>query len=108
MKFENDGQNLSNMDWQRLIEKTASSIGDIVNDLGSYLVGRRVKIVSNFNGQPFGSSRPKLTGREFEIAYISIGGAKHAEVYIFLKGERLSVRPNEIEFLDCGENGDGN
>lgn len=70
------------------------------NDESTTLVkGRRVRILSasHYNGQPFGSSRPALRGKVFtvEAAHVDNWGMN-----LKLKGERLSIRAGEVEFLE--------
>lgn len=37
------------------------------DELWDMCVGRTVRIISDYNGQPFGKSKPNLKGREFKV-----------------------------------------
>ena len=71
-------------------------IRELLGELKWLLVDQRVKVTSGYNGQPYGSSRPRLTGKEFKISDVSFG---NGELFLFLTGERVGIRPNEIEFV---------
>jgi hypothetical protein len=61
------------------------------------VIGRPVRIISDYNGQPYGRSRRSLQGetRTVERAHIDTHGATS----LFLRDERLSIPVEEVEFL---------
>ncbi len=63
----------------------------------SLVLGRRVRIVSAYNGQPFGRSRKPLTGKVFEVVGVSLDGSAFS---LWLSGNGLSIGIDEVEFLD--------
>ena len=60
-------------------------------------MGKTVRILSNFNGQPFGLSKPALTGQTFVVKEVSIGSQGVA----FWDGneDHCFIEMEEIEFL---------
>lgn len=61
-------------------------------------VGRKVQIVSAYNGQPYGRSKRVLTGRVFEIESVSL---RWEHPSLTLKGQRIPVHLDDVEFLDA-------
>ena len=60
------------------------------------VVGRPVRILSDYNGQPYGRSRRSLRGetRTAERVYISSHG-----ISLFLREERVSIPVDQVEWL---------
>jgi hypothetical protein len=79
-----------------LIESKRRVLALTLNEIDSFCVGKRVKIISNYNGQPHGRSKPPLTGRIFEVEYVS---TNDSEIQFGLKGQNLFVRLHEVEFV---------
>lgn len=59
---------------------------------------RRVKIKSNFNGQPYGHSKKSLKGEMFTVKSGFFDGFNGP--CLFLDGISLSIRVDDVEFLD--------
>lgn len=73
----------------------------IRDKLCEHLIGRKYRVLSNFNGQLYGSSKKPLTGKVFEIKLIAVdsGGISvwdgdYNHCYIDL---------SEVELLDDNE-----
>lgn len=79
------------------LERMHSDSKDLHARLQGLVKGRKVRIASNYNGQPYGRSRKALTGQVFEVERAGLD--PHWGIYLFLKGERLSIRANEVEWL---------
>ena len=64
--------------------------------------GRKVRIVSNWNGQPFGESRPSRYGQEFTVDQVSVSNGP-SWVYIGIAEHQYDAPPrlNEVEFLEA-------
>lgn len=62
------------------------------------VVGRPVKIVSDYNGQPYGRSRKSMRGKVMTVERIGSIDPQWG-ISLFLRGERVSVWENEIEWL---------
>jgi hypothetical protein len=62
----------------------------------SLVIGRPVRILSDYNGQPYGRSRRSLRGetRTAERVHIDPHG-----IYLFLREERVSIPVDEVEWL---------
>ncbi len=58
------------------IAKISCRINGLQNHAVVLLKGKRVKIISDYTGQPFGSSRPSLKGHEFNIEAVQISGSR--------------------------------
>lgn len=65
--------------------------------LNTEVSGRPVKILSDWNGQPYGRSRRSFKGREMTVERAHVD--PHWGVYLFLRGERVSIRAEEVEWL---------
>lgn len=63
------------------------------------VTGRKVKIVGDWNGQPYGSSRPSRKGQVFTAAGISLNGQWSS---IQIKEYPYDAPPylNQVEFID--------
>ena len=59
--------------------------------------GRKVRIISKYNGQPFGSSKKPLTGQVFTIKSVMFD---FAGPMLFVEGQNLSLGLSEVEFVD--------
>ena len=60
------------------------------------LIGRRAKIISGYNGQQFGQSRPKQTGRVITISGVYVVGEA---VQVSFDEERVPLLLREVEIL---------
>ena len=62
----------------------------------SLIIGRPVRILSDYNGQPYGRSRRSLRGetRTAERLHITSRG-----ISLFLREERVSIPVDEVEWL---------
>ena len=60
------------------------------------VVGRPVRILSDYNGQPYGRSRRSLRGetRTAERVHVDSRG-----IWLFLREERVSISVDEVEWL---------
>lgn len=72
---------------------------DLQNKAEVLVKGKRVKIVSNYNGQDYGRSKPALTGQIFEVTSIHIDGL-HRGGWLFIKGQRLGLGFDEVEWVE--------
>jgi hypothetical protein len=61
--------------------------------------GKRVKIVSAYNGQDYGRSRPSLTGKIVEVESIHIDPL-HGGGCLFVKGQNLGLGFDEVEWVE--------
>lgn len=81
-------------------EQTIARIGALTTeaeDLAKTLKHRKVRVISNFNGQAVGTSKPSLKGRVFTV--IAAGPERHGvSLYLDYK-HTTSVRASEVEFL---------
>lgn len=58
--------------------------------------GRRVRIISDFNGQMHGRSRAALTGQILTVRSVDVDAFS---VSLFLDGQNVAVSVGEVEFL---------
>lgn len=65
------------------------------------LRGTFVEIRSDYNGQPYGRSRPSLRGKQCKIrsAFTDEDG-----LHIFIEGHRLSLHRDAVRFLETEVN----
>lgn len=61
------------------------------------VMGRSVRILSDYNGQPYGTSKPSLRGETRIVERVHID--THLGFSLFLQGERVSIPTNEVEWL---------
>jgi len=62
------------------------------------VIGRPVRILSDYNGQPYGKSRKSLKGTVMTVERVGTIDP-HWGVSLFLRGERVAIREDEVEFL---------
>ena len=75
------------------INKLQEDIKEIKDKISKILIGRKVRVISDYNGQPHGKSKPKLTGKIFTIThYVD-------DSYVWVKGQHVGLRFNEFELL---------
>jgi len=83
------------------LAKHVRHVQSINDDANRALKGVRVRIVSDYNGQPYGRSKPSLKGTICTVDSVSIDDNR---AHIFLK-EYLyghpSVGLNDIEFIEA-------
>jgi hypothetical protein len=66
------------------------------------LCGFKVRILSNYNGQPYGRSRKSLKGSIQIIDSVRLSGQDLAHSYASLRGHSLCIGLDEIELLEQG------
>jgi len=70
---------------------------DLIYQLAKKVVtGRMVKILSNYNGQPYGSSRPSMKGEVVAVTGVCPG----SDLQLWLLGYNCSISLDEVEFID--------
>ena len=62
----------------------------------SLVVGRPVRILSDYNGQPYGRSRRSLKGETKTAERVVVDSQG---IYLFLRDERVSIPIDEVEWL---------
>jgi len=60
------------------------------------VVGRPVRILSDYNGQPYGRSRRSLRGETRTAEHVHVDSRG---IYLFLREERVSIPVEEVEWL---------
>jgi hypothetical protein len=71
--------------------KTLSQMADLL------VMDKQVRILSDYNGQPYGRSRCSLRGQIMTVERAHID--PHWGVFLFLRGERVLIREDEVEWL---------
>lgn len=61
------------------------------------LVGKKAVVLSDYNGQPYGSSRPSMKGKEIEIRSISMDGIALDRIDVLPEGHRCYLPLEELE-----------
>lgn len=81
---------------QNYLKVSLKKIQEMERIGASLVIGRKVEIVSPFNGQPYGSSRKSQKGKIKIVTglHLDSGG-----VYLQIEGERLCIRLDEVRFL---------
>lgn len=75
------------------IEKLMS---DLNSELKNKFVGKTVRIIKNWNGQPYGKSKKNLKGETFKIVSSIFYGTS---VCFLLEGQRLYINSDYVEFV---------
>lgn len=83
---------------QQVIRETHSEIRALQNKLEGIFIGRTARIVSNYNGQPYGCSKPSLKGHEAEIEAIYCDPTRSTPS-LKLQGHDLYLGLDEVEIL---------
>jgi hypothetical protein len=80
------------------LAKLVKEQADLTFRATALVIGRPVRILSDYNGQPYGRSRKSMKGREMTVERVgSID--PHWGISLFLRGERLAVWDKEVEWL---------
>lgn len=61
------------------------------------VVGKKVRILSNYNGQVIGTSRPSLKGRVFNVTGFCMSDTT---MFLFTSAGNISIRLDEVEFIE--------
>lgn len=64
--------------------------------------GRTVKIISDYNGQPYGHSKPSMKGQTFKVKNVEITSGGGGGVY-FWDGncDHVYISMDEVEFIEA-------
>jgi hypothetical protein len=85
-------------DLKEELAKLVKAQNDLRMRATSLVIGRPVRILSDYNGQPYGRSRPSMKGREMTVERVgSID--PHWGISLFLRGERVAIWESEVEWL---------
>lgn len=84
--------------WSELLRILGNSIRETQKGIHEAAVGRRVRILSNYNGQPIGRSRPSLKGKVFHVTHAF--WSDNNGVCLFIEDYGVSIPLNEVEFVD--------
>jgi hypothetical protein len=86
---------------QQKIDKLQIKLGNLHNTLirtvgkiDDLLIGKEATILSDYNGQPFGRSRPSMKGKRIVIADVAVS---HTEIEVRPRGQRLYLPLAEVE-----------
>ena len=71
-------------------------IKDLVDSVNMEYIGKKFRVLSNYNGQPYGRSRKSKKGQIFTVDWIGFDDGK---AFISPKEERLCLGLDEIEFI---------
>jgi hypothetical protein len=77
--------------------KAMQQVMEINQDAQEAIIGKKVRITSNYNGQPYGRSRPSLRGKIFTVSGVEIGARC---TFLWLKDQRLSIDLDDVEFVE--------
>jgi hypothetical protein len=64
------------------------------------LYGKRFRILVDYNGQPYGSSKPNLKGKIFKVTDVHSINIDQFGFFIFPDGYRDGLEIHKVEFLD--------
>jgi hypothetical protein len=85
-------------DLKEELAKLVKAQDDLRMRATSLVIGRPVRILSDYNGQPYGRSRKSMKGREMTVERVgSID--PHWGISLFLRGERVAIWESEVEWL---------
>jgi len=87
---------------KKYVQTRCSKIEQLQKEIGDKFEGRSVRILSNYNAQPYGNSKPSLKGKVFKITSAHIDSR---DCYFFLEGYEYGcsgVFIDEVEFLKEG------
>lgn len=89
----------NNAEIQRECKIVSEKIQQMHNRVSEMLVGRKARIISDFNGQLHGTSKKSMQGSVITIKYISID-SNGCQVWNGDFGRNCFISVNEVEFLD--------
>jgi len=87
-----------NTEIQRECKTASFKINRIHNDLSKLMVGRKAKIISDFNGQMYGKSKKSMKGREFVVESVHVS-ATDCCVFSW-KVSNLFIPVEEVDFIE--------
>src|ERR1700675_4293680 len=85
-------------DLKEELAKLVKAQDDLRMRATSLVIGRPVRILSDYNGQPYGRSKKSMKGREMTVERVgSID--PHWGISLFLRGERVAIWESEVEWI---------
>lgn len=88
--------NMTGSEITRELKTAVLKIAKINQDAKELIQGREMKILSDYNGQPYGSSKPSLKGKIFRVESVSIEGDG---CQLLPKGMYVYLPIEEVEIL---------
>lgn len=85
---------------KEVIYLKTEQIKEMEDSMHDFLIGRAVEIISDYNGQPCGTSKPSLKGKTGEIVGVNINGTACS---VWIEGYYFghpALHIDEIEFLE--------
>jgi hypothetical protein len=92
------GRRIKKFDLKEELAKLLKEQADLQLRASALVTGRPVRILSDYNGQPYGRSRRSMKGREMTVERVGTIDP-HWGISLFLRGERLAVWDKEVEWL---------
>jgi hypothetical protein len=80
-----------------LVARHYGKVAEAYHDLKALLVGRSAKIMSDYNGQPYGSSKPSMKGQIKSITDVHLDA--HSGVSVLLVGCQLYIPLDQIKLV---------
>lgn len=77
-------------------DNAESDIVGSLNRFRSYVSGKKVRILSIHNDQPFGRSKPSMKG---SVETVRDAGWTMSGLYLMLEGRRCGIAVHDVEFL---------
>lgn len=82
------------------LAKIVTEMAALQNRLDALVAGRKVKVLSEFNGQPWGRSKRAMTGQILTVKWGHLHGhAEFSYVSFATEEESLYIRDSEIEWI---------
>ncbi|KKK88912.1 hypothetical protein LCGC14_2738380 [marine sediment metagenome] len=88
---------MNDKDTKVYLNALQNQVLDVHNTAQAMMIGKQVKILSDFNGQPYGRSKKSLKGKTFFVISVEID---RFQIWLFLKDMRCGIDSKEVEFID--------
>lgn len=88
---------MTDADIKRELLKINAEMDTLQLKLDTLVAGRKIRVLSNYNGQPYGRSRKSLHGQVLTVERGSFHG--HWGISFATEEERLYINEKEVEWL---------
>jgi hypothetical protein len=89
----------TDLDMKIRLTALASTVKAAQDEADQRIVGRQVRVVSNFNGQPFGRSRKSLKGELLRVAGVALYGDGRYSFWTDDPRVNAGFDPEDVEFI---------
>lgn len=94
---EGEAKKMNDTDIKTKLRELHSEARELERKATTQVAGLKAMITSNYNGQPYGRSKPSMKGKIVTVTDCYLD--HYDEPYVFVKGLRVALSINEIRFM---------